>query len=418
MHVLLIIRYACPVGYQVCMSCWLSGMHVLLVIRYACPVGYQVYTMHVLLVIILHLNKGMESTLPDLFFIVLFQLQSKESFCSLEMEAGGDALLPTKSTITMQEPCRLLLIQVVSDLPKVLSRYENQLGVLNPRLRVKTLLSNWIYSTEEKFTMSDVEVSQFSSLQAVLDSSPAGSTILIPQGGYYENINISKPLTLVGNSTAARPTKLFGCVTVSSHGVTIKGLSIYPLEMSKPALEIVSSFNVNIYDCLFHQESYSRNAVAAQKAYAISVSDSTAVNFINNFVSNFGTGLRLENCSNCTVRSNLLQSCWNALSVLRCDGVGIIGNLFKDNVLVMLIDKNKGKPLFARENAFDSNLDILSPPGQYSVGTTQDHSLAGGSRIRSKLPMKIIITGVCSADGGSEDNSNDCASFQGMLYCR
>ncbi|MDH7504805.1 MAG: PKD domain-containing protein [Candidatus Acetothermia bacterium] len=59
-------------------------------------------------------------------------------------------------------------------------------------------------------------------IQGCIDAAAPGDTIVIKDGTYIENPNISKPLTLMAGSTPL----VQGNMTISSSGVTVKGLKI------------------------------------------------------------------------------------------------------------------------------------------------------------------------------------------------
>ena len=331
------------------------------------------------------------------------------------MDASGDSIIPTLSTLTLFENCGSIHIQVVADYPDTMTMHKEGFGSRRPHLRVKSPSSNWIDSLEQ-FTMTVVDVSTFSSIQIALDSSPVGSRVLLTKGHYFENLNIIKPVTLVGNGSLGE-IKLFGHIQISSHDVTIDGLSIYPLEVSEPVFEIFSSISVFIQNCRIIKDRYSRYNLHLKKVSSIQVVNSSSVHLINNHISDYGIGLNLKNCTSCIIQTNYIKTCWTALKITRCQDMRLVGNHFQENALVLLSDADRED---IGKNTFEGNLN-LTINNEMSNIEEPTHNSLNKTSTKQHLPRelsRIIITGTCFGDWNEAEESDLCVFLQGITLWR
>ena len=336
------------------------------------------------------------------------------------MEAEGDEVVPTKSTVSLEENCGVLWIQVMGDIPKLIRTHNYEgLGSWRLYMRVQTLTPSSV-QIDSSDIAGTLTVSKHLSIQSVLECSPAWTTIQIPAGKYFESLNITKPVVLIGRN-GSRLTKLFGKIFIASDNVTIDGLSIYPLDRSTSTIKVMSSNSVMISACQIARESNTKFDVAVKSVSAIHVINSTNVFIINNVLSNLGVGIDLKNCTSCTVQSNLFKSCWNAIQIIKCDSLRLVRNYFKENVLV-LSDKGEEHVAFAGKNLFEKNLDSVGTLTKVDSTIVRGviYPLSPNSEKETVLmtqPVKrkarIIVTGSCS---GKESGSEICAFLQGLWY--
>lgn len=336
------------------------------------------------------------------------------------MEVSGDSLVPVRSTLTLRENCGALMIQVIADAPQTLTRSRAQIGSLNARLRVRTAPSRpWIISTA---TTNVTRMSALSSIQTTLDRSPAGSVVLIPAGHYFESLNVTKPVTLIGTATGQTGrAKLFGGIRIVSPNVTLDGLSLYPSDLSVPAIEIMAATSILIHNCTVGQDRYKKDTVLMRSASGIRVSNSSHVKLINDIVRDTGVGISLHNCSGCSVQSNLLQSCWHALAFEDCEGLNVIGNYFRENVAAMssLVEyEAQGRGFSMEGNVFENNIDSTTSrrrlAGSVGGGGVSSHQHRDSSGQVGKA-SKVIVTGTCSGErvDDSTRSLDGCAYIQG-----
>lgn len=348
------------------------------------------------------------------------QLESNESLCRLEMEGSGDALVPTRSTLTVDvKYCGLLQIQVTAHLPQTFTASKGRIVSAKPHLRVKISSSTEWSDSSEQSIRAAVETSAFSSIQSALDSSPVGSTLLIPAGSYFENLDVTKPVTLVGKSGSAGQAKLFGRLRLSSHNITLDGLAVFSMDATIPALEVTASSDILIHNCKILQDPLWKYNVHTRNTSAIYVANSLNVHLVNNFVSDYGIGLNLEKCSGCTVQSNLFQACWNNLRVAECENLRLIRNYVKENAAAVLSERNL-ETFCMKGSVLEEG---LSRSGATIRGCSDHHCGDSASLYRTLKKGAgsdvTIITGTCSEQGSSDTaNPRGCVRMQGWSVCR
>ena len=311
------------------------------------------------------------------------------------MESSGNVLVSMKSAVSFKENCENLHIQVIGRLPDTVARFnqERNFGSFWPHLQVITLQS-------EQINISEVSVgdfSMFSSIQDALDASPASSTISIPEGTYFETLMITKPVKLIGIGR----TILFGSIQILSHDVTLSGVTIYSLEALNPVVEVISSFNVLIHDCMIEQGEYSSSDVLMRKTCAVYVDNSSDVSFVNSRVVNFGTGFHIWSSSRCVIQSNWIQSCWIALRISGSEDLRIMGNYMRENMILASLtnqhEKQRHLLSIVDENILEDNIRLTD---NHEMVTRKISPIAVSNKTLKGLKMDstVIVTGSCYDD--------------------
>lgn len=354
------------------------------------------------------------------------------------MEGSGDALVPTNQTLVTQGPCEGVEISVTAHPPSSLSRTTttgSKKGGANtsfvPQLRLRTSASRkWVWPSIRKTRTVG------NSIQRSLDASPDRTTLLVPAGQYYESLNLTKPVTLVADGTGR--VVLFGRISISSHDVTVDGISVYPTDPFTSALEIASSSDVFVQNCRIVQDQLQQFALRARNSSAIHVSESSRVHFTNLIVSGHGgCGLSMERCRHCVIQTSVFRACRNAVGVAGSDHLRLIGSYFRDNAAVMLLPpEGPGKGLVMRGNLFVDNTHFAISSSDGSVVTLHaaaGRSTAGGSggsylahtsghRGPGSPAQNVVVMGSCSGDDSNRagDDSNRaadpvmCVHMEGM----
>ncbi len=331
-------------------------------------------------------------------YILLLQLLSGKFSCRIEMKSSGYYIVPTRSVLTFETSCVDLGIQVKGKLPEgVLSWYrEYGLGSFYPYIELKNKAAAPILN------VSDTDNYKFVTLQEAVDYTPVGGTLLIPEGHYYETVNISYPIRLVGTGEVI----VFGRVEIFSSDVVLDNLSIFSLDPLQPSIIVSSSNNVTIHNCRLEQGSYIHSDLQVKDTVALYAVDSFGVTFVNNKVIGFGTGLKLRNCTYCVLQSNWIQFCWTAFSSEYSEYFSVAANVFIDNAAVVDQVSHPG---------FISSL-LNKNVIQEDVWLTNDHD--GDNRDylfhstvleRIKFNSTVIITGSCEQVEGAREQ---CAFYQ------
>lgn len=320
------------------------------------------------------------------------------------MESSGDALVPMKSAVSFKESCGTLQIQIIGRLPGMISQQNKIFGSFRPYLQVRTQQLGLIVPSE---LIGVEDFSMFSSIQDILDASPARSTILIPEGRYIETLLITKPVRLIGSGKSV----LFGSIQILSHDVTLDVLSIYSLNALKPTLEITFSSNVVIHNCRIEQGEYSNSNLLVRKTQAVRVANSSSVSFINNQVVDFGIGIEVWNSSKCVLQSNRIQSCWTALRISGLEDLRVVGNYMRENmVLVSLM--NLSELLHIRSlvgrNMLEDNVH-LTYEDETETRKILANSVANKTFQELMIDRTVVITGSCYED---TEEIEPCAHYR------
>ncbi len=94
----------------------------------------------------------------------------------------------------------------------------------------------------------------YSSIQAAINASTDGDTIAVQSGVYYEHVNVTKQLTLIGSTAPAKPTIIAGgsgsAITLSVNGIILDG---FIATNGNEGISVISSNNtINNNSALFN----------------------------------------------------------------------------------------------------------------------------------------------------------------------
>ena len=322
------------------------------------------------------------------------------------MESSGDFVLPVKSIMSFEENCGYLQIQVIGRIPDAIAHRSRGkiFSSFRPSLHIKTSKMEEINTPE--FSITDF--SKFSSIQDALDTFPVWETVLIPEGMYFETLNITKPVKLVGS----RRTILFGNIQILSHDVTLDGFTIYSLEVLKPTVEIISSFNVIIQNSKLEQGIYSNSDLLMRNTCAVSVFNSSRVHIVNSRVVNYGISLDVQSSKECVIQSNWIQSSWIALRVSESEDIIVVRNYMRENLMLISLINQTGKQdtltSLVEKNILEDNIHLTDELETLSrkifSNSIQDKVLE-----EVKVDPTVIITGSCL---GGMDEVEPCAFYR------
>ena len=347
--------------------------------------------------------------------------------CSIELKTRGYMVVPTRSTVLVSKGCQDLLIRVKGKLPgEVRPWYRDYgLGSFRPYLELKKesglVKVVELIEGKERIWFADNEGNgehsengehkegeddrEFSSLQEALDFTKAGSTLEVPFGHYFESLNITKPVRIVGYRKAI----IFGSILIYSHDVVLDGLSIFSLEALKPSIEVHFASGVTIHNCRLEQGSYVHSDLHAKETVAVFLSHSSRVAFVNSRVVGFGIGLELQNCTECVLQSNWIQSCWVAVSLVHSCDAQIQSSLFRENDVISAADGAGLQSLLAGSNVFQDNVQLtFDHEGPQEMGRFR-RQVPGEPQVFESTAM---VMGSCLA---MSENETTCAGSRAGL---
>jgi len=145
-------------------------------------------------------------------------------------------------------------------------------------------------------TVDDSGGADYMSIQAAVDNASAGDTIIVYSNIYYENVNISKQLTLLGvDIGSGKPVidaqEQGNAITLSKDGITLYGFT---------AINASSGSGIKIN----YNNSIIRGNTVANNHLGIYIRYSSNVNISDNMVINNGWGIYLHQSSNNFIKSN------------------------------------------------------------------------------------------------------------------
>ena len=336
----------------------------------------------------------------------LLQLVSNQSTCRIQMKSSGNHIVPTESAVSLRRSCDGIYIQVMGKLPRRVSMwYRNYgLGSFHPYLELESKESESIQVEEQ----ADIGAGEFLSLQDALNSSPDSSTIVVPDGHYFESLNITKPARLIGQGRVV----IFGRIQIYSSNVVLDNLSVYSLDPLEPSIEVVSAAGVTIHNCRLEQGKYVLSNWLARETCGIYVADSCNVTFVNNQVIGFGTAFEFRNCINCEVQSNWIQSCWTVFNPIDSDSIAIVRNLLKENtVLISQVNEAGVLRSLVSKNFLQDNVQITTD--LHDTKDMYDYFFHSRSLDKVKFNSTVIVTGSCNNHGDARD---PCAKYRSGMW--
>jgi parallel beta-helix repeat protein len=240
--------------------------------------------------------------------------------------------------------------------------------------------------------------------------------VLIPPGRHFETLHISKAVTLRGSGLTDQ-SMLFGSIWVSSaSGVTVDGISIYPLGAPSAGLHITSSTNVFIQNCAITRDWSNNFIVDTRNSSGIYVSRSSSVHFTNNILYGYGFGLYLDQCRDCAVQTCVFRDCWYALGVARSEGLKLVGNTFRENMAVLrLLEGGTRGKLVADGNVFKDNVEGIA--GGKAAGDIGGFPFPQRGDLEpmtesERSATRVMVRGSC-LERKMEDSRNPCVDVPG-----
>lgn len=150
------------------------------------------------------------------------------------------------------------------------------------------------FNVSVKASNIQYDVTTFSTIQEMIDSSHPGDTLLIPSGYYMGSITIDKPLTLIGTNNTYLFTQNSTIITIKSSSVSIKNIQFL---YGQTAISVEMYDNVNITQCSFIENAVGID-IRGGSDYSITQ---------NNFINNVACGAILQNIENASLVDNFFN---------------------------------------------------------------------------------------------------------------
>ena len=263
-----------------------------------------------------------------------------------------------------------------------------------------------------------VIVGEGSSIQSAIDNAAEGSTIIVQNGTYSEDLIVSKGLSIVGQDAILKSNNIAFNILQTANSTSISGFNI--AVSSNDGVGIL----VNASDCTIAANEISGGKIGIWADAFISIKEMkvdtiNTISVIGNNISNCGeTGISII-AFNPTVSQNTVTNVANKKGDAR--GIKVRGlGVFNDGLNVVITD-NTVSNIEASHNAhgidvwgasvFDyANFDVS---GNTISGVTAPHTATGMTAIvgslNSKLPS-IIISDLNISDISSRGQENSAAT--------
>ena len=252
----------------------------------------------------------------------------------------------------------LMDLQVIVVIPLHMRTNELQVTPMMqaiPQYRMSTgnMASKWNnFKNKNSFTVGDIN-SDFNTIQACLNTVPAGALITVYPGVYNETVSITKSVTLVGAAGLSN-TFLATTVTISASHVTLDGFTFKSNSVNEPMLNIDGS-HVQIQNCKFTgQYTVDQPIDLHNTELAVSCHNCRHVKIFNNIFFHCMFALSLNQVEHFTVRSNIFSYGHTSIVLQRSTNVLVLGNLFEFNRAVVWLDNST--TLSFADNVYNNNL--------------------------------------------------------------
>lgn len=171
----------------------------------------------------------------------------------------------------------------------------------------------------------------YTRIQDAVDNASDGDTVFVFNGSYYENIKITKSITVSGEN--ADTTHIIHNTSESPYGIHIYSLSNPP-----SASVIIEGLTIFIQNASVgirvsetrHCEIRNNNVIASENTFAIGIEIrySDYITVMNNSIENL-IGIDTEHCSNINISRNTLVAGPLALDMYNCNDCIVTYNTFK-----------------------------------------------------------------------------------------
>ena len=170
----------------------------------------------------------------------------------------------------------------------------------------------------------------YNSIQEAIDAAGTGDSIYVWDGKYFENIVLSKSISLVGNGTSK--TTIIGDGSKPVVEVTVNSMSVNGFTIKSERITDTGILLMSVENCNISNNNCSNNI----NGICLDNSNNNIIN--NNTILNCNTGLVIENSNSNKIWNNTMISC----------GVTIVGDELPNWNSNIITDNNtvNGKPIY------------------------------------------------------------------------
>ena len=242
------------------------------------------------------------------------------------------------------------------------------------------IMSAVILQSSLRVARSDVSVirvpDDYPTIQAAIDAALNGTTILVNDGVYHENLHINKTLSLLGadrENTTIDGSNFDNTIIVSANGVLISGFTVRNSTDLSSGILLENSNRSTIID----------NIITLNPREGLTLSNSNNNTIEDNIISNtglpggyYGTGIDLTLSNNSTISNNLII--WSY-------AIGIYFEDSRNNTLFRNTIEGAPEALIFYRNAFnntffDNNLINFQSPFYSADVSANDSAWSVGGR--------------------------------------
>jgi parallel beta-helix repeat protein len=216
----------------------------------------------------------------------------------------------------------------------------------------------------------------FENFRDAIDRTEEGGLVVIDPGNYEEQLNIDKPLSIIGKNFPSLNRKII----INSNKISISGLNVTDSESgicmkNHNYINISNSYiNVNGNRCI---------GVCAENCHNCSFYNNTLNINTNNYMSDRYIGMYLKNCGDCTISTNKIS------------GYNTIGVFITNSG----IDTTKKNEYILEDNEFNQllyNIRIKEAIADYTMIATKNNRYSGFEITNGTL--QIDETNRCGLD--------------------
>lgn len=243
-------------------------------------------------------------------------------------------------------------------------------------------------------------------IQDAIDNASAGDTIRVYDGTYFENVDVNKSVTLIGNGTGVTTINGSGwrdCVYIDTDWVNLTGFTI---TNSGSFLDNAGIKLENVQNCSIFGNELIKNSEG------IMIIASSNNNITDNTCSfNDYTGIQVENtiisCVNNLIFNNTCSNNGKGISLIASlvgliNNNKIINNTCKSNSLDGISSHYSNRNLFMGNNCSNNNVGIYI--NTYSFGNTVKNNFCSSNTWQGITmfggPNLVIANNSCSYNGG------------------
>lgn len=240
------------------------------------------------------------------------------------------------------------------------------------------------------------EKGKFPSIQEAIYNTQDGFAVLKP-GVYVEDLYINRSVHLK-SANGAQHTSILGHIVVNASQVTLDGISFSATNRSRPLVTVLRVDSVSVVNCKFNGEKELKLLAEEFVAPAVFCGSCSRLHFVNNFVKDWTTGLKIVGGNDIVIRSNSFSSCVTALNILSCLKLNLhlVGNLFVENAVAIQLKEHHEEQVI-KHNIFDGNLRIVMAGDRVTNGIADLESpVSPASSPLSFAGLGFVISARCS----------------------